>query len=165
MTAMCKRYPFIATMMECAASTKHGLFVFPRNGRCGERQFVKPNHVVYWLQQQVSMRYRIKGIPGSSGPESLTGVPLLQGVPSATWHKHPERWGLRLDRDPRGWHMLRLDPESVAAQLAAFGHETDLRRRLENTPPEQHPLLVEQALPLLGEWVDPDLLALVTTPA
>lgn len=94
MTAMCKRYPFIATLMECAASTKHGLFVFPRNGRCGERQFVKPNHVVYWLQQQVSMRYRIKGIPGSSGPESLTGVPLLQGVPSATWHKHPERWAL-----------------------------------------------------------------------
>jgi hypothetical protein len=43
MTAMCKRYPFIATLMECAASTKHGLFVFPRNGRCGERQFVKPN--------------------------------------------------------------------------------------------------------------------------
>jgi hypothetical protein len=61
--------------------------------------------------------------------------------------------------------MLRLDPESVAAQLAAFGHETDLRRRLENTPPEQHPLLVEQALPLLGEWVDPNLLALVTTTA
>ena len=162
MTAMHLRYPFVKALMDCAASTHRGLFVFPKNGRKGERQFVKSNHVVYWVKQQVTMRYRTKGTPGCSGPESLTGMSLLRGISPAALARNPDQWVLTVDADSRpGWSVLGLNVEDVRRQLVAFGLEVELMRKLEASPQDRD-ALIEYYRPLLGEYFDNDLLALQT---